>query len=72
LNSLPNSQKIEYRGWKVHVFRMACSPAYPTPWCGWAKQEKDSKIVGFNKEGRTPEDALAKTKAEVDRRCLAG
>jgi len=59
----------EHKGWKVRVFRMAVSPEYATPWCGWAdKDMPDGTGRAFNKEAATPEAAVKLVIEEIDRK----
>ncbi len=48
----------------VRIFRMACDPGYPKPWCAFVEWEEDGKVFGFNQEGRTAEEASVKRRRE--------
>ncbi len=52
---------------KISVFRMAVSPEYKTPWCGWVEWKDKTKIIqGMNCEGRTRKEALLKIITMID------
>ncbi len=58
-----------YQGWKINTVRLPAAPHYATPYSAMARLTVDHgrRVIGFNREGRTADEAQSLVMREIDR-----